>query len=189
MTDETGTEHRPSDVVSAEEFLFGQAADDAPANVDGEHPIEDAVDDAGDLETVGEPDAETDTAADEPDVADTDAAGEQPAPLETETTEELKVVLSIRGGRAVIGVQQPSADPHIESFDDTDLFGLADEFPAVVARAKARWEEEPRYPAYVKPAPPSRQRNRRQQAAAQAATAGGETEAEQEPQPEALRLF
>ena len=118
-----------------------------------------------------------------------DDGGEQPATAETETTDELKVVLSIRGGRAVIGVQQPSADPHIESFDDTDLFGLADEFPAVVARARARWEEEPRYPAYVKPTPPPRQRNRRQQAAAQAATTEGEAEAEQQPQPETLRLF
>ena len=73
------------------------------------------------------------------------------------------MVLSIKGIRATIGVQRPSADPHIESFDDPDLFGLADEFPAVVARAKARWEEEPMHPAYVKPSPPPRQRNRRQQ--------------------------
>ena len=97
-------------------------------------------------------------------------------------------MLFIRGNRATIGVQSPSADPHIESFDDPDLFGLADQFPAVVARAKARWEEEPRHPAYVKPAPPARQRNRRQQETAQAATAEGEGEAEQR-QPETLRLF
>ncbi|MDE2843821.1 MAG: hypothetical protein OXN21_10625, partial [Chloroflexota bacterium] len=88
-------------------------------------------------------------------------------------------------------VQRPSADPHIESFDDPDLFGLADEFPAVVARAKARWEEEPLHQAYVKPAPAPRQRNRRQQGAAQAATAqsDAEVETEQQPQPETLRLF
>ena len=99
------------------------------------------------------------------------------------------MVLSIRGGRAVIGVQQPSADPHIESFDDPDLFGLADEFPAVVARAKARWEEEPMHPAYVKPTPPPRQRNRRQQAPAQAVTVEEGEEAEHQQQPETLRLF
>ena len=198
MTDETGRETQSPDVVNVEEFLFGgvteETGDDAPAEVGGELPAGDAhatdeADDAGDLETDGEQggDSETD---EEPDAADNDDdAGEQPAPGETEASDELKVVLSIRGNRATIGVQRPSADPHIESFDDTDLFGLADEFPAVVARAKARWEEEPMHPAYVKPAPPPRQRNRRQQAAAQAATTEGETEAEQQPQPETLRLF
>ena len=126
--------------------------------------------------------------AEKPDVAED--AEEQPAPAEAEASEELKVVLSIRNGRATIGVQRPSADPHIESFDDPDLFGLADQFPAVVARARARWEEEPRYPAYEKPTPPPRQRNRRQQGTAQTApTEEGEAEAEQQPQPETLRLF
>ena len=87
-------------------------------------------------------------------------------------------------------MRQPSSDPHIESFDDPGLFGLADQFPAVVARAWVRWEEEPRYPAYEKPTPPPRQRNRRQQGTAQAApTEEGEAEVEQQPQPETLRLF
>ena len=204
MTDETGSEGQSQDAVNVEEFLFGgvteETADDAPAEVageeadtetaaepdaDGEFPAGETTGDAGDVETAQGPDAAA--AADDPDVAD--EGGEQPAPTETEASAELKVVLSMRGNRATIGVQRPSADPHIESFDDTDLFGLADEFPAVVARAKARWEEEPRYPAYVKPAPPPRQRNRRQRGTAQAATTEGETEVEQQPQPETLRLF
>ena len=198
MTGETGTEDQSQDVVNVKEFLFGgvteETADDAPAEVGGELPAGDAhetdeADDMGDLETDGERggDSETD---EEPDAADTDDdAGEQPAPTETEATDELKVVLSIRGGRAVIGVQRPSVDPHIESFDNTDLFGLADEFPAVVARARARWEEEPMHPAYVKPAPPARRQRRRQQEPAEASAAEGEeTEAEQQ-QPETLRLF
>jgi len=190
MTGETGTEIHPLDVVNVEEFFFGGAteetADDAPAEVADELPAGDATEDASDVETAGAPDGDTET-AEQSDAAN--AAGEQPAPAETETTEELKVVLSIRGNRATIGVQRPSADPHIESFDDPDLFGLADEFPAVVARARARWEEEPMHPAYAKPAPPARQRNRRQQGTAQAATAEGESEGEQQPQPETLRLF
>ena len=180
MTDESGTEIHPSDVVSAEEFLFGHATDDTPADVGGELPAGDAADDAPVDDEEQDADGET---AEEPDVAD--GGGVQPAQGETETTEELKVVLSIRGGRATIGVQQPSADPHIESFDDPDLFGLADEFPAVVARARARWEEEPRYPAYEKPAAPAR-RQRRREPAAETATAEGEAE---QPQPETLRLF
>ncbi|MDE2937559.1 MAG: DUF2958 domain-containing protein [Chloroflexota bacterium] len=192
MSEETGTESQSPDVVNVEEFLFGgvteETADDAPADADREIPAREAMDDTGDLEVAEETDGETDTATEEP--GTDDAAGEQPAPAETEGSEELKVVLSIRGNRATIGVQRPSADPHIESFDDPDLFGLADQFPAVVARAKARWEEEPMHPAYVKPAPPPRQRNRRQQGAAQAPIVEeGEVEAEQQPQPETLRLF
>ena len=199
MTDDNETGNRASDVVNVEEFLFGGVTEDTAdgsavdvagePDADGELSAGDPTADGGDLETSDGPDGDSET-DEEPDAADTaDDAGEQPAAAETETSDELKVVLSIRGGRAIIGVQQPSADPHIEVFDDPDLFGLADEFPAVVARAKARWEEEPMHPAYVKPAPPPRQRNRRQQAAAQAATTEGETEAEQQPQPETLRLF
>ena len=193
MPDETGTENDSADVVNVEEFLFSgvteATADDAPADADGGLPVEEATDDAGDRETADEQDAETEATIEEPDVAEN--AGAQTPPAETEGSEELKVVLSIRGNRATIGVQRPSADPHIESFDDPDLFGLADEFPAVVARAKARWEEEPLHQAYVKPAPAPRQRNRRQQGAAQAATAqsDAEVETEQQPQPETLRLF
>ena len=94
--------------------------------------------------------------------------------------------MSIKGGRATIGVQQPSADPHIESFDDPDLAGLTQQVPAVIERAKAKWEDEPKYPAHERPAPPARHQIRRGQAAAQGeATEGG---AEQQ-QPETLRLF
>ena len=177
MIDETGRETTPSDVVSVEDFLFGQPADDAPAE---EVPTGDDGDEAAPV--VGGEVADSDT-AEETDVADD--AGDQSGPAETAAAEELKVVLSIKGGRATIGVQCPASDPHIESFDDSDLFGLADQFPAVVARARARWEEEPRYPAYEKPAPPARRQRRREPAAE---TATDEGEAEQQ-QPETLRLF
>ena len=182
MTDESGTEIHPSDVVSAEEFLFGHATDDTPADVGGELPAGDEVDDAPvDVDEERDADAET---AEEPDVAD--GGGVQPAQGETETTEELKVVLSIKGGRATIGVQQPSSDPHIESLDGLDLAGLAREIPAVIERAKARWEDEPMYPAHERPAPPARRRTRREQGAVPTPTA--EAEADQQ-QPETLRLF
>ena len=185
MTDETGTQ----DAVSAEEFLFGTAADDAIADIAEALSASDPTDEVGDTEAAAKPEAEPETADEEPDVADDeDEAVEQPVPADTKTTDELKVVLSIRGNRATIGVQRPSADVHIESFDDPDLFELADQFPAVVARAWATWEEEPRHPAYVKPTPPPRQRNRRQQATAQAVTDESEEAAEQQ-QPETLRLF
>ena len=182
MTDETGKETTPPDVVNVEEFLFGHATDDAPADVGGELPAGDASDDAP-VDVDEEQDADGET-AEEPDVAD--GGGVQPAQGETETTEELKVVVSIRGDRATIGVQQPSADPHIESFDDLDLAGLAQEVPAVIERAKARWEDEPMYPAHERPAPPARRRTRREPEAAPTPTNEGEGDQQQ---PETLRLF
>ena len=101
-------------------------------------------------------------------------------------SDDLKVVVSIKGGRATIGVQQPSSDPHIESFDDTDLSWLAQELIAVTERARARWEDAPKHPAYERPAPPTRRRNRRQQDSGQDATAEAETA---ETQQQTLRLF
>ena len=185
MTDETATEVAPADVVNVEEFLFGAAADDGASAVAEEFPDRDATDDVEDSETTGEPNSDM-GAAEEPDAAGADV-GDEPAPVDTEASDELKVVLSIRGGRALIGVQRPSADPHIEVFDDADLFGLADQFPAVVDRARARWEQEPMHPAYERPTSPPRQRNRRQQAANP--PADNEVAEPEQPQAETLRLF
>ena len=165
MPDETGTETTRSDAPSADESLFGDAADDAPAAVaEGQ-------------------DANSETEQD-PQGSD-DAEGEAGA-SETDTPEELKVVVSIKGGRATIGVQRTSSDPHIESFDDPDLSGLAQEALAVVERARARWEDEPKHPAHVRPAPPARRRPQREQGLAQASTAEGGADQQQ---PETLRLF
>ena len=165
MPDEIGTETARSDAPSADESLFGDAADDAAAAVvEGEDSSE---------ETGQDPKASD------------DAEGEAGA-SETDAPEDLKVVVSIKGGRATIGVQQPSSDPHIESFDDDDLTGLAQEVLAVVERARARWEDEPKYPAHERPAPPARRRARREQGSAQASTAEEGTDQQQ---PETLRLF
>ena len=160
MPDETGTETTRSDALSAEEILFGDAADDVAAAAAEEEDLE--AEAAQDLE-------------------DPDDAGGQAAPQE-----ELKVVLSIKGVRATIGVQQPSSDPHIEAFDDLNLTGLALEVPAVVERATARWEDEPMYQVHERPAPPARRRTRREQGAAQPSVAEGEANQQQ---PETLRLF
>ena len=105
MPDETGTEATRSDAPSADESLFGDAADDAVAAV---------------------------------------------------------------------------------SFDDRDLSGLTQEVSAVIERARAKWEDEPKYPAHERPAPPARRRTRRGQGSAQASAAEGEADQQQ---PETLRLF
>ena len=166
MPEETGTETTRSDVPSADDSLFGDAADGTEA----------AVADARDEGQEG---------AQDPQGADN--AEEQAAGEETGSSEGLKVVVSLKGGRATIGVQQPASDPHIESFDGRDLSGLAQEVSAVVERARARWEEAPKHPAHERPAPPARRQPRRGQAPAQAAAAA-EGGADQQ-QPEPLRLF
>ena len=172
MPDEVGTEATRSDVPSADESLFGDPADDRAAQVVQEEDSNDAVPD--------EPEGGGETAQDEqgPGEADEQAAGEETAPAE-----DLKVVVSIKGGRATIGVQQPSSDPHIETFDDLDVSGLTQEVSAVVERARARWEDAPKHPAYARPAPPARRRNRRGQ------EASTETPEETQAQQQTLRLF
>ena len=160
MPDETGTEATRSDAPSADESLFGDTADDAANAVADEQDASE--------ETEQEPQGSDDAG---------DEAG-QP--------EDLKVVVSIKGGRATIGVQRPASDPHIESFDDGDLSGLTQEVLPVIERARARWEDEPKYPAHARPAPPARRRPRREQGSAQGEAA--EEGAEQQ-QPATLRLF
>ena len=165
MPDENGTEATRSDGPSVDDSLFGEAADDtAAAAVEEEDPKGETAQDGQ-----GSDDAE-----------------EQAAGNETEASEDLKVVVSIKGGRATIGVQQPSSDPHIESFDDQDLSGLTQEALAVIERARAKWEDEPKYPAHARPTPPARRRPRREQGSAQAGAAEGGADQQQ---PETLRLF
>ena len=42
------------------------------------------------------------------------------ARAQTDAEEEMEIILSVEGGRATIGVQQPSSDRHIETLDDRD---------------------------------------------------------------------
>ena len=175
MPDEVGTEATRSDVPSANDSLFGDPADDRAAPVVQEEDSNDAVPD--------EPEGGGETAQDEQGTGDAD---EQGAGEETEASEDLKVVVSIKGGRATIGVRQPSSDPYIETFDDLDVSGLTQEVSAVVERARARWEDNPKHPAHVRPDPPAGRRNRRRQGAAQDATGSAE---ESQAQQQTLRLF
>lgn len=155
MPDETKKETTCPDSQSADESPFGNVVDDAPvASVQAR--------DANEKDTQGIGGAG--------DGSDTDAP------------EDLKVVVSMRGDKATIGVQCPSSDPHVESFDEADLNGLAREIWAVTERAKAKWQETPKNPAYARPAPLARRRNQRRRGAAQDATA--ETQEQQ-----TLRLF
>ena len=164
MTDENGTEATRSDAPSVDDALFGDAANDKPA------PVVEGEDANGKEEQ--DPQGSDDAAEQ---AEETQDAGDESA-----STNDLKVVVAIKGGRATIGVQRPSADPHIETFEGHDLTGLAQEVPAVTERAKARWEDTPKHAAHERPAPPARQRNRREQGAAQETTAEAETEKQQQ---------
>ena len=160
MADETGTVTTRSDAPSADESLFGDAVEGTPVAAADEQDAKE--------ETAEAPDGSED-------------AGELAGP-----PQDLKVVLSIKEGRAIIGVQRPSSDPHIESFDDPDLAGLTQEVPAVIERARARWEHAPKNPAFERPAPPARRQNRHGQGSAQTGAAVAGTEQQQ---PELPRLF
>ncbi len=183
MPDEVGTEATISDTPTADDSLFGDAAaDDNPsAAVEEEDSTGQTEQDGQGSDDATEQDTKAETAEDE---QDADDAGE-----ETDSSDDLRVVVSIKGGKAVIGVQKPSADPYIETFHDLDVSGLAQEVPEVIERARARWEDSPTHPAYERPAPPPKRRSRRQQGAAQdAASPDAETQ-ESEAQQQALQLF
>ena len=166
MPDENGTDTTRPDAPGADDALFGDAADDKTAAAVDEQ-------DSG-AENAQEQEASGDAGEQAADgKAEQDSQGSEDGEDEAASTDDLKVVVSIKGGRAVIGVQRPSADPHIETFDDLDETGLTQEIPAVIDRAGARWEDNPKHPAYARPVP-VRSRNRRGQGSAQATTAEGE---------------
>ncbi len=160
MLDEKETKEPREEARTAAESLFGDAAADPAVAVAEEQEAKNEI---------GQ------------ERQSTDAAEEQAGPAD-----DLKVVVSIKEGRATIGVQRPSSDPHIESFDDPDLSGLAGRVSEVLERASARWEDAPRYPAHARPAPQGRRRTRREQTSAQDSTAEGGAEQHQQ---ETLRLF
>ena len=128
MPDETGTEATFSDAQNAHESLFGDAGDDAAAAVAEEEDANKEI--------------------------EQDSEGPDDAGDEAGQPDDLKVVVCIKGTKATIGVQRPSSDPHIETFDGADLSELTQEVPAVIERARAKWEDEPKYPAHERPAPP-----------------------------------
>ena len=186
MPDETGTETTRSDAPGVDDSLFGDAADTSAAVAEEQDSAKETGQGQETPDDAGETDAAGESEQDKQGPAET---GEQADGGEDAPANELKVVLSIKGDRAVIGVQQPSSDPHIEVFDDLDESGLAEEVPAVIERARARWEEWPKHPAYVKPAPPAKRRTRRQSGAqGQGTEATAEAETEQTQQ-QTLRLF
>ncbi len=180
MADEVGTKITSPEAPGAADSLFDDAVDDASASIVEANGSE--VEGAAGQQGTGGAEKQVPGNMAEQDPQGSDDGGNDIAP-----SDDLKVVVSVKGGRAIIGVQRPSADPHIETFEDHDLPGLAHEVPAVTERARARWEEAPKYPAYIRPAPPAKRRNRRQKGTAQD-SAPPDSEIEQAQQ-QTLQLF
>ncbi len=195
MPNENDTEASRRDALNAYESLFGDTeprADDvvaqeqdAESETGQDRQDSEVTEDQAAIDQEGA--GESDQAPREPGIPEKQASEDQAVEKEAGSPEELKVVLAIKDGRATIGVQQPSSDPYIEPVDASDLSGLTQELPAVVERARAKWEDAPKYPTHERPAAPARRRPRREQGSAQASAAEG-GEADQQ-QPEALRLF
>ena len=97
-------------------------------------------------ETVDKERDNGDAGEEEPDGEGTDGEGAE--------TEELKVVLHVRNGRANAGVWRPGADPHLEVFLETGVDVLLSELPGLIERAQARWAENPMRPKYNPPKTP-----------------------------------
>lgn len=83
-------------------------------------------------------------------------AGLEPAPTPetTPTTENLKIVITLKGDRGWIGVQREGCDPYLVTMTDAELDKAFALIPEMLAEATARWREQPRFPAYQRPAPP-----------------------------------
>ncbi len=85
----------------------------------------------------------------------------QEMPVATETTDvskpdkpatELKVVIILKAGRAMLGVQSPDCDPVYKTMEG-DLAAVLQVIPTLVAEAKQKWTAAPRYPKADLPRP------------------------------------
>jgi hypothetical protein len=71
---------------------------------------------------------------------------------------ELKIVISLKGTVAAVGIQAPECDP-VFSTVDGELPAVLERLPGLVNDARARWGLNPRYPkceTKLEPQPPPR---------------------------------
>ena len=67
---------------------------------------------------------------------------------------ELKVVIQMKGDRALVGVQGTNTDPVVEPVQAPTLEAALAAVPTVVARAREKWTATPKNPAYQRPPEP-----------------------------------
>ena len=92
------------------------------------------------------------------------SVGEEETSPEPEAAESedsfLKLIISIRNGRTMVGVQRNSADPYMETTPATEIEDIAEALPGVVQRAIQKWETNLKNPAYHRPTPPAKTKSR-----------------------------
>ena len=108
---------------------------------------------------------EEETEEQEP-VAEESVAQEEPKPL----SDDLKVVITIYGGKVLLGVQSPDCDPQYTTFEGT-LPAALKRVPKFVAEAREKWTASRRNPKANLPKPEPRQAPARTPAPAKKETA------------------
>ena len=97
-------------------------------------------------------DGQANAAATEEDVngkPEASTAGEEQTEGQDEKSEELKMVVRVKDGRASVAEWRSGADSHMETFPETDnLEELLSKLPGMIERANSRWDESPMRPKY-----------------------------------------
>ena len=192
------------DTAEAQEFPTADPDPWEGGNIEngGPEPSKQDADEAGESEArdhnAGESEASESEAGDPGDegAQAEDAGAEDPQPGETgeegqdagnageeAETEELKVVLHVRNGRANAGVWRPGADAHLEVFLETGVDVLLSELPGLIERANARWEANPMRPQYNPPKPKSQSKKGNKKAPKQSSgQSSGQPPSENQPE-------
>ena len=66
---------------------------------------------------------------------------------------ELKVVITLQGNRAVVGVKSPDCDPIFTTLEG-DMAAVLSQVPALIESANAKWDANPQNPKANLPEPP-----------------------------------
>ena len=67
---------------------------------------------------------------------------------------ELKVVIHLKSGCALVGVQRKDTDPVVERVDSGMMEEVLTALPGIIRHALDRWAQSPRNPASKLPPPP-----------------------------------
>ena len=68
-------------------------------------------------------------------------------------SDELKVVINLKGNRVMVGVQSPDCDPVFITLEG-DMAAALSQVPALIESANAKWDANPRNPKADLPEPP-----------------------------------
>lgn len=71
-----------------------------------------------------------------------------------EAPPELKVVIQLKGNRALVGIQDKDTDPVLVTLEAGSLEAVLDAVPGLLRQARENWATSPRNPKYEGPPPP-----------------------------------